>query len=159
AATRSAGAAAATATAATGPDETALAGAQIAPAHRAALALGIDPIRIVGIDAADKAIATVDVDPILVDDSAARRQHGPTPGAVVLQAAVYAVIQPAVERDVVELAQGHEVQMIPVLAGIISHVIAAVVAVDHVPPVTRIDPERVMVGVNAAVAARPKRLA
>src|SRR5262245_26857480 len=158
AATRSAGAAA-TATTAAWTNETAFAGAQVAPAHRTALTLCIDPIWIIGIHAADKAVAAVDIDPILVDDTTARRQHRAAPGAVVLQSAVNLVIQAAIQRDVVKLAQGHEVQMIPMLAGIIGDVIAAVIAVDHVTTVTRIDPQCVMVGVDPAVAAGPERLA
>src|SRR5947208_2904605 len=69
-------------------DGGALAGANVAAHDRAVLAFGIDQVGIVGIDAADEAVATADTHPVLVDRAAAVEAEGrPAPRAVVLQTA------------------------------------------------------------------------
>src|SRR5207248_2310608 len=80
-------AATAAATAAARPDAGLLAGAQVAPAHVSTLALGVNDVGVVGIDAADEAVAAADRNPVLVDRPAAAQGHARrAPGAVVLEA-------------------------------------------------------------------------
>ena len=65
----------------------------------AMLALGIDQVRIVGIDPADEAVAAAEEQPVVVDRAGAAQRLGrASPAAVVLQAAVDAVQRPRVHR-------------------------------------------------------------
>ncbi len=137
----------------------ALAGAEVAPRHRAALALGVNRIRIGRVNAADEPVAAVDINPIVVDDAATRRESGPAPTAVVLQAAINLVVRPRIADDVVELAQGHEIMMVPMFAAIVGDVKSAVRADDHVASVARIDPQGMVIGMHAPILARLKLLA
>src|SRR5262249_6752659 len=118
------------------PDGGAFAGAEVAPAQAAVLAAPVDQVGVVGIDGTAEAVAAAHADPVLVDGaglitSAAR----PAPGAVVLQSAIDLVVAPRVEGDVVELADGQVVEVVPVGPTVVGDVEAAVTADDHVPAV------------------------
>src|SRR5439155_4472338 len=59
-----------------------LSGPQVSPGHAPILNLEIDQVRVVGIDAADEAVAAADADPIFVDRAAAAEAvTRPAPGA------------------------------------------------------------------------------
>src|SRR5207237_1573632 len=49
------------------PERGLFAGAPVAPAHAAVLALGVNKIGVVRIDGADEAVTAADVDPVLID--------------------------------------------------------------------------------------------
>src|SRR5262245_30618231 len=89
-----------------------LAGAEVAPAHHPALAGGVHPVGVAVIDPADEAVAAADVDPVLVDRPDAAAAGRPAPGAVVLEPAVGVVRLPRRDRDVVELGDGHVVEVV-----------------------------------------------
>src|SRR5262245_11132251 len=72
------------------------AGAQVAAHDRSVLALGVDDVGVVRINAADETIAAADQDPVLVEDPVRQRATRPTPRAIVLQSAVDAVRLPRV---------------------------------------------------------------
>ena len=81
------------------------------------------------------------------------------PTAVILQSAVHLVIAPGVDGDVVELADGGVVQVVPVLHAVAGDIDAAVAAQDHMPAVAGVDPEHVVVGVDAAASVAAECLA
>src|SRR5581483_282339 len=85
---------------------------------------------------------------------APQRARGTCPATVVLQTAVGAIDGPRIHRYVVELSQSHVVEVIPTVAAIIGLVEAAVAADDHVPAILGIDPQGVLIGVDAAAHAR-----
>src|SRR6516225_4199258 len=117
----------------TRPERGALVGAEIDPGEGAALALGVDLIGIMGIDAADEAVAAADREPILVDGAGGGAGAAwAAPAAVVLQAAVDLVVEPAIDRDVVELPERGGIEMVPVGAAVVAGVEAAVAADDDV---------------------------
>src|SRR5204863_9901892 len=105
------------------PERGAFAGAEIDPAEIAALALGVDLIRIESVDAADETVAAADREPVFIDraDAGARAARA-APAAVVLQPAVHLVITARVDGDVIELAEGGLVKVVPVGAAIIADV-------------------------------------
>src|SRR5438132_8902366 len=59
----------------------------------------------------------------------------------------------------VELADRQVIEVVPVGHAIVSYVETAVAAENHVPAVVRIDPERVLISVDAAASRGTKRLA
>ena len=83
------------------------------------------------------------------------------PRLIVLQTAVHVVErQRVVDRDRVELSGDDALVVIPGASGVPRHVQAAVAAEDHLLSVVGIDPERVVIGVDAvARRERLKRLA
>ena len=123
---------------------------QLPPANGAVLALAINQIGIVGIDATYESVAAADVQPILVDDASAFADRRPAPGAVVLQAADNPIWLLQADRHVIELAKCGRVDVIPIAAAVIAGVEAAVAAQQHVPAIAGIDPEGVAIGVRAA---------
>src|SRR5207244_643918 len=106
------------------PQEGLLAGAEVATDHRPTLALRIDDVRVVGIDAADKPVAAADHDPVAVENAVGQRPARTAPGAVVLESAIVGAVQRH-PQDVQEL----------VVAGIDAHL-----AEVHRPRVERVDP-------------------
>src|SRR5262249_35467353 len=127
-----------------------LAGAQVAADHGAALALGVDDVGVVAVPAALEAVAPAQHEPVVVEDAARERPARPAPGAVVLHAAEDPVGPARVHGDVVELADGLGVQVVPVVAAVVAGVEAAVAADQQVPAVARVDPQGVLVRVDAA---------
>src|SRR5262245_9876655 len=103
------------------------------PADRAVLALAVDQIRIIGIDAAYKAIPTADGDPIFVDHAATLANRRPAPGTVVLQAAHHPVRLSEADCDVIKLPQRRRVDVVPVAAAVVTGIKPAVTANEHVP--------------------------
>src|SRR6516165_7698148 len=74
-----------------------LTGAEVDPREGAALALGVDLIGIMRIDAADEAVAAANREPILVGRAGGgARAARAAPAAVVLQAAVDFVVEPRI---------------------------------------------------------------
>ena len=133
------------------PDRCALAGLHVTPTHVAVLARPIDEIRIIRVDAAHESIAAADAEPVFVNGTAAAERQGrTTPGSVVLQTAVDVVRIFGCNRDVIELAQGQRVEMVPAIAAIVGGVDASIDTDDHVSAVARIDPQRVSIGVHPA---------
>src|SRR5260370_18852716 len=59
----------------------------------------------------------------------------------------------------IKLADRHLVEKIPVLHAIVGHVKTAVAADDHVPAVARVDPQGVLIIVDAPAAIRDEGLA
>ena len=147
-----------------GADETPLAGAQVEPRHRPALALGINLIGIVGIDPADESITAVDELPVAVDRAApgngpgcapdpGPRATGATPASVVLQTAIHAVISSRTDGDMVELSDGELVEVLPIFATVIGHIVPAVIAQQNMATIVRIDPHGMMIDVYTASRA------
>ena len=144
-----------------------LAGLEVATHKHAILTGPIDEVGVGRIDGDVKAVAAVDVHPVFVQGSAPAaaaeprgpRERGTAPGAIVLQTAVDLVKAAGVERDVVELADRHVVQVVPGVAPVIAEIRAAVAGQDHVAAVPRVDPEGVVVRVDGAAAIAAKRLA
>ena len=138
-----------------------LAGLQMNPAHAAVLALEIDLIGVVRIDAGDVAVAAAGRDPVLVDRPAGAVQVDarPAPTAVILQAAENPVGLLRAQGDVVELADREMVQVVPVRAAVVGAIEPAVAADDHVAAVLRVDPEGVAVGVHAPTEVAAEGLA
>src|SRR5262249_47700086 len=102
---------------------------------------------------ADEAVAAADADPVLVNRPVAVADHaGAAPAAVVLQAAVDVVVPPRVHIDVVELADRHLIEEVPVGHAVVGDVVAAGAADEHVAAVLRVDPQRVLVGGAPAAA-------
>ncbi len=73
---------------------------------------------------------------------------GSRPHTVVLQAAIDVVGFFHIHRDGVKLPQRLRVEVRPVLAAVVSHVHATVVAVDHMVGIIGVDPQRVVVGMD-----------
>ena len=125
----------------------------VRPRHQVAvLTLGVDQVGIERIDAADKAVAAVDEQVVRVAGSARSqglRRSAPT--AVVLEAAVDAIGPAIVDADVVELPQGEVVEVLPVGGTIVGRCRSRRGADDHVPAILGIDPQVVMIGVQAGV--------
>src|SRR5207302_1158407 len=130
-------------------------------AHAAVLHFIVDQVGIGRIDGAAVAIAAEDRQPVFVDwpDVAVQSDARPAPGAVVLQAAVDPVGPLGADGDVVELAEGHGVEMVPVIGAVVADVMAAVGADEHVPAILGADPHGVTVGVDAFAGVPFKRLA
>ena len=90
--------------------------------------------------------------PVATCDAAGRQvRRRPAPGAVVLQTAAEVVGLLAVGGELIELPDGQRVQEAPVLGAVSAEKHAAVVALNHAVGIFRVNPERVMVGMNAAV--------
>src|SRR5207249_3883 len=112
----------------------------------AVLNFEVDQVRVIRIDAADEAVAAADADPVFVDrPAAAQAMAGPSPTAIVLQTAIDPVRLLVVHAAVIELANGHVIEEVPMGHAVVSDIEAAVAADDHVSAVFRIDPERVLV--------------
>src|SRR5438270_13452262 len=126
------------------------------PVDRAILAFGIDQIGIIGIDAADKAVAAADRQPIFVDRAAAFADRRTAPRAVVLQAADNPVRLLQAEGHVIKLAKSRGIDVVPIAAAVEAGVEAAIATQQHVPPVARIDPQGVAVGVSSAAEVARK---
>src|SRR5262249_17317966 len=142
------------------PDRGGLPGAEVPPPHRAVLAGAIDLVGVVGIDLALEPVAATDRDPVLVDRAGAVvGPAGSTPASVVLEAPVDLVIPRRIEGDVIDLADGRVVEVVPVLHPVAGDIQAAVAPQDHVPAVVRVDPERVVVRVDATAAITAEGLA
>src|SRR5262249_59097893 len=111
-------------------------------------------------DLAAETVAAAPAEPILANrPGIGPGPRWPSPGAVVLQAAVRLVVAARVDGDVIELADGVVVQMVPDGHAIVGDVEAAVAADDGVPAILRVDPQGVLVGVDAPAAVGPERLA
>ena len=134
------------------PDIRALFGPQIDADDVAVLRLGIDDVQVVGIGERLEAVAALDAIPVVVEDAgvAADRTRA-APRVVVLHAAAQVVGDRHVVADVVVLREVHVVDALPRLALVPAHPDAAVVAVDDVIRVVRVDPHRVMVRMQRAV--------
>src|SRR3989442_197900 len=90
--------------------------------------------------------------------SCASTSRWTAPTAVVLKAAVGPVWLARVEGHVVKLADRRGVEIIPGGGAVIGDVEAAIAAHDHVPAVARVDPQSVLVRVDAVAAVWLKRL-
>ena len=112
-------------------------------AHRVALQ-GIDRI-----GPCVESVPETDLLPVMIADAAVF-PHGvrPAPGAVVLHAAVNVVGDIQVHGDVVVLGQRQVVHESPGLAAVVTECHAAVVPVNHVIRIVRIDPQGVVVGMD-----------
>src|SRR6185503_12126956 len=101
----------------------------------------VNDVGIIWIDAAHEAIAATDAQPVFINGAGAAETDGrPHPRAVVLQSARDVVRLLGRDGDVVKLAEGHGVQMVPVRRAIVSRIPAAVGPDEHVPSVAWIDP-------------------
>src|SRR4029078_4625815 len=118
-----------------------LAALEMPPADCAVLALGINEVRVAGIDTADKTVTAADVDPVLVDDTAAFTDRRAAPRGVVLQSADDPVPLLEADRDVIELAECGRVDVVPVAAAIVAGIEAAVTADWHVEGVAGVCPK------------------
>src|SRR5262249_28021358 len=117
----------------------------------AVLAFEIHDVGVARIDAADKAVAAGDGDPIFVDRAGAgQRLTRPAPRAVVLHAAVDAVRLLGIDGDMIELTDSDGIEVVPMIGAIIGGVEAAVAADNLMPAVARVDPPGVMIGMDAA---------
>src|SRR5262249_21533963 len=97
--------------------------------------------------------AAADADPVLVERPGPVARHArPAPAAVVLQPAVDVVVPPRIDVDVIKLPNCHLVKVVPVGHAVVGDVVAAVAADEHVAAGLRVDPQRVLVGVDAAAA-------
>ena len=132
-------------------NESGFARPQVLPGHGSVLALGVNDVGVGGVDVADEAVAAVKEEPVVVHRTdAAERVRRSAPTAVVLEAAIDAIGPAVVDADVVELADGQDVEVVPGRALVVSGVEAAIAADQHVAAVAWVDPEGVVVGVNGA---------
>ena len=133
----------------------------VVPHQAAVLPLGIDDVRIRGVDHRVEAVAEDGDEPVAVANAVhvvgARRS---SLGGVVLGAAVDVVEgRVVVDGDLVELGD-RQVRGVAVgLAAIPGLVQSAIAADDQVVRILGIDPEGVIVDVLPALAQRPERLA
>ena len=126
---------------------------QVAAREVAVLRFGVDDVRVGGVDAGVEAVAALHGDPVLVADAGGLQAGaGAAPGVVVLQAAADAVGLLEIVGDFVELAERDVVQVAPVAAAIPGHPDAAVVAVEDVVGIRRVDPDGVDIAVDIAEA-------
>src|SRR5947207_307074 len=111
------------------------------PDEPAVLRFGIDDRVVRGIDSRLKAIAGLYFVPVGVcDPDAVARRARTAPRAIVLNTAVDEIRLPHVDVDGIELADRNLIHEIPRLAGVVGHVDAAIVPVEYVPGVLRINP-------------------
>ncbi len=142
------------------------AGARVGDRDDAALRVAVDEVRLARIGHREEAVPEGERLPVLAADALVeRRPAGPAPVEVVLQAAADVVRLPKVVVDVIELAERDRVQVLERLPPVPRLIHAAVVAVQHAVRVRRVDPERVVIGVDvraddaealAAVARHPQ---
>src|SRR5689334_18031394 len=141
-----------------GADGALLAGAHVAPVDEAVLRFGVDNPGLDVVNSGVKAVATVNHLPVFVDDAVAREGHArAAPTAVVLQTAADLIGFLVVEGYFIKLADGDDVQEIPIFSGVVAPVNAAVGAGDHVIGISGIDPHGVIVAVNTADTLGGKR--
>ena len=123
-----------------------LAGLAVQPGDRAAVAAGVDDVRIARVHRDVAALAAADLIPVGRDREAAARRHRNR--AVVLLRSVDAVGPLVVHIDPVHL-RGLLTHLVgPALAAVEADVGPAVVRVDHVHRVVGVDPEIVVVPVR-----------
>ncbi len=120
---------------------------------------GINEVGVARVDAADEAVAAANGDPVFIDwSNAAEPGRWPAPRAVVLQPADDVIRLLGTNGDVIKLTDGHRIQMVPRRRSIIARVKPPVAADQHVPAVARIDPQGMLIGMDAAAGVRLKRL-
>jgi ABC-type transporter Mla MlaB component len=123
--------------------------AQVHALDGAGLRLGVDDLRIRGVEHAVEAVAAPERDPVRVHDPVLRaRAARAHPVLVVLQAAADAVGSLRVHVDAIELAGRHPAEMLPALARLVALVRSAVRAEQEPLGVSRIDGQGVVVRVH-----------
>ena len=101
------------------------------------------------------AVARVDLHPVVVEDAEiVARGAGSAEGVRVLQPAVDVVRRRHVDADPVELGDRQVVHLVPGDAAIVGEIQPAIIAQDEVLRVLRIDPERVMIAMDAQIVGR-----
>ena len=135
------------------PDESARACFQIDSAHSAILTFEVDLIRIIGVDQRNKPVASTNSHPVTVHRSAAASTRRTAPTSVVLETAIDLVVHRGIDTDMIKLANGNMIQVVPVFHAIIGNVHATVVAKNHVSRVALVDPKCMMIDVNSIATA------
>ncbi len=137
----------------TRPNRHRLAGPVVIAHHATVLTLGIDRLGILRVDPRDETVATVGDKPIRTEHAMATTGCARTAeGGVVLGATADAERRGVVDVDVIHLRQreiGEEDPRLPTVPALIE---SAVVAVQEVIRVGRVDPERVVVDMLGALA-------
>ena len=143
-----------------GPHRGALVGRAVDAAHAAVLRLAVDDARIGRIHQRLEAIAAIDHIPVVVGDARVGA-HGArsAPGVVVLQPGAEVIRRAHVEGQVIGLGKHQVGQPLPGGGAIARDAHAAVVADDEVLRVARVDPQRVVIDVDALGAVGAERLA
>ncbi len=132
-----------------------LAGLPVEANQRAALGHGVAVGGVGGIDQRGKAVAEADFVPVPVTDAAVLPHVArPAPRAVILHASEHIVGRLHIDVDMIELAEGQVVHEPPGAAVIAAEVHPAVAAVDEIAAVVGMNPERVVVGVDAVLSAQ-----
>src|SRR5438045_2719994 len=139
----------------------ALASALVVANDVAGLKLGVNRVRIFGIDLGAKTVATLRHKPIGVNDAGGvAGARWTTEGVIVLRAAKHIVERRrVVGSDVIELGDGKIALEKPIRAAVVTFVNAAVTA-DQIMVVVRwVDPDFVVVNVLGSLAQTPQRAA
>src|SRR5262245_25708487 len=136
-----------------------LAGASVEAHQAAVLALGVDGVRVFGIDARNEAVAAVGLEPVGVDYARLAARFGRAAyRVVVLRAAVDEIPRRLlIDVHVVKLRDGQVRFEVPVRAAIVAFIQAAVAAYQVIVRVVRIDPDGVVVYVFQPLAQRALR--
>ena len=126
------------------PDGLGLAGHFVPPNHVAVLRLGVDDARIAQVRNRHKSIATLDLEPVVVHDSARlARPAGTAPVVVVLHPTTDVVRRLHVVADMVEQSDRQVRHEFPRFRHVVGCADTAVATDDHVLGIVRIDPDRV----------------
>src|SRR5262249_49129859 len=137
-----------------------LASPQIAPRQITVLRLGVDDVRIAGIDAIVECIAALDREPVLIADAELLGARTRTaPGIIVLQSAATAVRLPKIARQLVKLGERDVVDVPPRAAAIFRGPHAAVITDYQVVRIRGVDPDRVNVAMYTLEAVLVECLA
>ena len=141
-----------------GADGALLACPHVAPIDEAILRFRVDNPRFDVVNGRVKTVAAVNHLPVFIDDAVACEGHArAAPAPVVLQASADVIGLFVVEGYFIKLADGYDVQEIPIFSGVVAPMDAAVGTGDHVIGIGGIDPHGVEVAVNAVDALRDKR--
>jgi hypothetical protein len=73
---------------------------------------------------------------------------GPSPGAIILQSAIHVVRPFIVGFNVIELTNGNIFSKTPCFAPVISDIQTAIVSIDDIIAIFRMNPESVVVGID-----------
>src|SRR5207248_3645880 len=127
-----------------------MSGAHVAPGDVAVLRLGVHDPGLDVVNGGVKTIATVNHLPVFVGDAVAgERLARAAPATVILQSSADVIGLFVVQRDFIKLADGDDIEEIPIFPCIVTPMDAAVGTGDHVIGIGGIDPHGVIVSVNA----------
>ena len=123
---------------------------QVSSCHATVLTGVVDDVRIERIKPTSVAIPAADGDDIFIDGTTRHGDTGRRPRSVVLKASRDLVRQSWRNINMIELADGHMIEMVPIGPGVIGLVNSPITAGDHVSAIGFGNPQGVTVRVNPA---------